>query len=369
MSGEKILVVEDDVISAEALRDKLTALGYRVPGTAATGEEAVALAAGALPDLILMDIKLAGAMDGIAAAERIQARQDVPVLYLTAYTDEETLRRAKVTAPYSYLVKPARDRELHITVEMALHRHRLEKALREQFGRLQELEKLKDDLVHMVVHDMRSPLTVILGNIELARLAADGGQPVSAAGLEAAQRGAETLMEMIDSLLDVSRLEEGKMPIKPLDCDLYDLAEVSLGAFRTVAEKKDIRLGLAGGATRLRADPALIRRVFDNLVGNAVKFTPAGGNIQVEVKAAPGLVRAEVRDSGAPLAPEYHATIFEKFGQAGKSGRDQAHSSGLGLTFCKLTVEAHGGKIGVTSEAGKGNTFWFTLPAASEKKE
>ncbi|MBN2351028.1 MAG: response regulator [Spirochaetales bacterium] len=363
MSEERILVVEDDVISAEALCDKLSGLGYRVPPPAATGEEAVDRAGSSPPDLILMDIRLAGKLDGIGAAELIQARQDVPVLYLTAYTDEETLKRAKVTAPYSYLVKPVRDRELHITVEMALHRHRLEKALREQYTRLREVEKLRDDLIHMVVHDMRSPLTVILGNLELTRIAVDSGRPVSASGLEAAWHGAEALMEMIDALLDVNRLEEGKMPINPIECDLYDLAGVSLGAYRPLAEKKNLNLTLEGAPAQLRADPALIRRVLDNLVGNAVKFTPTGGRILVSARTAAYGVRAEVSDSGPPLPPESYRTIFEKFGQIGTLGQDQTHSTGLGLTFCKLAVEAHGGKIGVESELGRGNTFWFTLPA------
>jgi two-component system sensor histidine kinase/response regulator len=285
------------------------------------------------------------------------------VLYLTAYTDEETLKRAKVTAPYSYLVKPVRDRELHITVEMALHRHRLEKELRGQFTRLRELEKLRDDLVHMVVHDMRSPLTVILGNIELAQLAADSGRPVNSSGLEAARHGAESLMDMIDSLLDVSRLEEGKMPIKSIECDLYDLAGVSLGTYRPLAEKKHIALTLEGEPARLKADPALIRRVIDNLVGNAVKFTPAGGRIRLQARTADRGVRAEVSDSGPPLPPVSYRTIFEKFTQVGLDGNDKTHSTGLGLTFCKLAVEAHGGTIGVESEPGRGNTFWFTLPA------
>jgi signal transduction histidine kinase len=358
MSQDKIMVVEDDVISAEALREKLTALGYRVPALAVSGEEAIELAGRVLPDL-----RLSGALDGIEAAERIQARQDVPVLYLTAYTDEETLQRAKLSAPYSYLVKPARDRELHITVEMALHRHRLEKILREQYGRLQEMERLKDDLIQMIVHDMRSPLTVILGNIELAQTAVERGKAGAGTSLEAALQGAESLMGMIDSLLDISRLEEGKMPIQRLACDLHDLADMSLAALRPLAGKKNISLSLSGAPTQITADPALVRRVFDNLLGNAVKFTPPGGTIRLSVAAAGLSVRAEVRDSAPVIPEEFHERIFEKFGQVETAGHDRNHATGLGLTFCKLAVEAHGGKIGVESDPGRGNIFWFTLPA------
>lgn len=363
MSEEKILIVEDDVLSGEALREKLNALGYRVGPPATSGEEAVARAQELLPDLILMDIKLAGELDGVDAALRIQERQNVPVLYLTAYTDEETLRRAKVTAPYSYLVKPARDRELRVTVEMALHRHRLEKALREQYQRLADLEQLKENLIHMIVHDMRSPLTVLMGNLEMAlESAAETREPMQE-NLEVALRGAEGLMNMINSLLDVSRLEEGKMPLELIECDLHDLAGVALSTYTAPAKRKNIALTLAGAPVPVRADPALIRRVYDNLLDNALKFTPAGGAISITVSQTTTMGRSEIRDSGPEIPPEYYDRIFDKFGQISSNGKIiPHHSSGLGLTFCKLAVEAHGGKIGVVSTPGKGNRFWFTLP-------
>jgi signal transduction histidine kinase len=366
MSDEKILVVEDDVISGEALRDKLAALGYRSLGPATSGEEAVASARDLLPDLVIMDFRLSGPMDGIDAALRIQERQDVPVLYLSAFTDEETLRRAKLSAPYSYLVKPVRDRELHITVEMALHRHRLEKALRDQYARLAELEQLKDNLIHMIVHDMRSPLTVLMGNIDLARETSEGASDTVRDNLDVALRGAEGLMGMINSLLDVSRLEEGKMPLERLPCDILDLASVAVAAYTPLARRKQVRIGLAGDPAPVMADPSLLRRVFDNLVGNAVKFTPAAGRIDIVISVNVGESRAEIRDSGPEIPPEYFEKIFEKFGQMATKGKIAAlPSSGLGLTFCKLAIEAHGGRIGVTSSPGKGNCFWFSLPAAA----
>ena len=132
MAGETIMVVEDDIISAEALRENLAGLGYTVLGLVDSGEDAIKIAMKYSPNLVLMDIKLSGPMDGIEAAAAIHKHLDVPVIYLTAYTDDQVLERARITAPYSYLVKPVRDLELKITIEMALYRHRMETRLKER---------------------------------------------------------------------------------------------------------------------------------------------------------------------------------------------------------------------------------------------
>ena len=126
-----ILVVEDEGVIALDIRATLAHLGYTVPGAVATGREAVAKVAELRPQLVLMDIHLRGDMDGVEAAREIRERFDVPVIYLTAYADPATLQRARVTEPFGYLLKPFEERELHVVIEMALHRHELERRLRE----------------------------------------------------------------------------------------------------------------------------------------------------------------------------------------------------------------------------------------------
>ena len=131
MHGARILVVEDEGIEALDLEQRLESLGYIVAGVVSTGEEAVRKAEEIVPDLVLMDIMLQGEMDGISAAEKIRAGCGIPVIYTTAYADEETLQRAKVTEPYGYIVKPLRERELRITIDMALYKNKMERRLRE----------------------------------------------------------------------------------------------------------------------------------------------------------------------------------------------------------------------------------------------
>ena len=120
MASAQILVVEDEIIVAENIRSRLIDLGYTVPAVASSGEEAIQRAAETQPGLVLMDIKLKGDMDGVEAAEQIRASLDIPVVYLTAYADEDTLRRAKITEPSGYILKPFELRELHIAIEVAL---------------------------------------------------------------------------------------------------------------------------------------------------------------------------------------------------------------------------------------------------------
>jgi two-component system cell cycle sensor histidine kinase/response regulator CckA len=131
MAEKRILVVEDESIVAEDLRNGLINLGYSVPSVVSSGEKAINTAREISPDLVLMDIVLQGEMDGIEAAKQIRLSYDIPVLYLTSYSDDRILERAKITEPYGYIIKPFRERELHINIEIALYKHKMEKKLRE----------------------------------------------------------------------------------------------------------------------------------------------------------------------------------------------------------------------------------------------
>ena len=142
----RILIVEDDGIVARDIQQTLVRLGYAYPIVVSSGEEAVQRVAEIRPDLVLMDIKLKGAMDGVEAAQQIRARFDIPVIYLTAYADDLTLRRAKITAPFGYVLKPFEEEELHSTIEMALYRHEMERTLAQRVERFQALVESASDI-------------------------------------------------------------------------------------------------------------------------------------------------------------------------------------------------------------------------------
>lgn len=147
MDQKRILIVEDESIIALEMKTRLEKLGYQVADMAMTGERAIELVELLAPDLVLMDIMLKGKMDGIEAAGHITARRAIPVIFLTAHSDEQTLQRAKVSGPFGYLVKPFQMRDLHITIEMALYRHQLEQELRASEERMRLLIESTDDVV------------------------------------------------------------------------------------------------------------------------------------------------------------------------------------------------------------------------------
>lgn len=240
-----------------------------------------------------------------------------------------------------------------------------ERRLAAQYRRLEDLERLRDNLVHMLVHDLRSPLTAIRAHLDLIRLEAEGAlDPDLADGIDEAKSAAVRMTDMVSDVLDVSRLEAGQLPLEPAEVDLGALAVEAMTSVGASAER--VRFEELPPSVRAICDANVIRRVITNLVANAMKFTPASGRILVRVEADASGHKVSVIDTGTGIPPEYHEKIFEKFGQVEASRQGAQRSSGLGLTFCKLAVEAHGGRIGVESEVGKGSAFWFTLPRAAD---
>ncbi|HCV32493.1 MAG TPA: hybrid sensor histidine kinase/response regulator, partial [Microcoleaceae bacterium UBA9251] len=165
MSPIKILVVEDEIIVAEDIAGRLKRMGYAVTATVPSGEEAIAKVAENQPDLVLMDIVLKGDMDGITAAEKIRINTNVPTVFLTAYADEKTLQRAKLTDPFGYIVKPFQQQDLRVTIEIALHRREIEVKMRQALQiseaareSAEEKARRQNQYISMVAHELRNPL-------------------------------------------------------------------------------------------------------------------------------------------------------------------------------------------------------------------
>ncbi|MGY8797381.1 MAG: PAS domain-containing sensor histidine kinase [Longimicrobiales bacterium] len=258
------------------------------------------------------------------------------------------------------LIKISRDiTERHRIAEELRDAH---DQLREQYEHLKKLETLRDSLTHMIVHDLRSPLMGMITSLQMMEMDADTLSEEHQTDLAGALRSALRLSQMVTGVLDVSTIEaEGiELDIRVHQC--VETARAALDTLGGMITERDVTVE-AEGDVQAAYDEELVTRVIANLVSNALRFTPEDGSVKVAVrKDENGSARVEVRDTGDGIPAEYHELIFEKFGQVGRGERSVKVSTGLGLAFCKLAVEAHGGRIGVVSQVGEGSTFWFELP-------
>lgn len=220
-------------------------------------------------------------------------------------------------------------------------------------GDVENLETMR-----MLVHDMRSPLQIVLAHLDLLRQ--DSRGDAGATDVEEAIGGALTLRRMTDSLLDVSRLESGRMPIQPSETDLMALARSVVERLRVLQPSREV--AIEGVVVVCRCDVELTRRVIDNLVGNAMKHTEIAGRVRVVVSSTGDKARLEVRDEGSGVPREKRGAIFEPYRTASLRAQAGGGSSGLGLAFCKLAVEAQGGEIRVEDAAPHGSVFIVELP-------
>jgi len=243
-----------------------------------------------------------------------------------------------------------------------------------------ELERMREDLTHMIVHDLRSPLTGIIGGLHLLREAIENPGSQIEILLDIATSSSQRMLELVNSLLDISQLEAGQMRLEIETRSLPDLVEGAHERVAPLALKDGIALQvyLPPGLSQVAVDEDLVTRVLVNLLDNALKFSAQGSVVRVEaneVNATPTFeesseitsqryISVSVTDTGTGIPEEYREKIFEKFSQIEEQESRRGRGSGLGLTFCKLVVEAHGGHIWVESQAGQGSTFIFTLPVA-----
>jgi signal transduction histidine kinase len=226
------------------------------------------------------------------------------------------------------------------------------------------LEQMREDLTHMVVHDLRNPLGSIMGSLQLIQTALverDETLPVSKL-LQIAMRSGQKLYLLIDSLLDLGRLETSDTEINRAFVDIDSVVQEAVDQIApfALAKRQSVSAEVAPDVPKVMADRDLLLRILMNLLDNAIKFTRKEGSISLEVKPSGNEVAFTVSDTGIGIPPEYRHRIFDRFLRL--ENDEGVKGTGLGLAFCKLAVEAHGGRIWVESEQGQGSQFKFVLP-------
>jgi len=363
-----VLMVDDTPANLELLTVMLKVRGYKVRA-AVSGKLALQAVRNNPPDLILLDINMPE-MSGYEVCAELKADEklkDIPVIFLSALSETMDKVKAFGAGGVDYITKPFQFEEVEARVETQLELRRQKLQLQENYDKLRGLEKLRDSLVHMIIHDLRSPLTGIYGFLELIGENKEGAlSPDHVRYIAEAMKSAKQMIHVIGDVLDTSRMEEGQMKLRLTGCDLGLMLEEGVSGLNPLLQGSEIRFTPPKNPAMVLADHDIIFRVIQNLLANAIKFTPkTGGLIQLDVESSGNRICVNIKDNGPGIAPEYRQKIFEKFAQVELPAGRQKYSTGLGLTFCKLAVEAHGGKIGVDSEGGKGSTFWFELPMNS----
>lgn len=356
-----VLVVDDEPKNVQLLTDLLESRNYTVwPAT--DGEQGLALARERLPDVVLLDVMMPR-LNGFDVCRKLKGdvrTAVIPVLLVTSL-DARQDRLAGIDAGANdFISKPIDSGDFLLRVRNAAATKRLHDQVATQLRQLQDLEAARDTLTHMIVHDLRSPLTGLQGYLDLLGMAADGNAEVLDYVSEATLI-ARRLNELVSQVLDVSRLESRQMPLSLSETDLASLLPSAVASLGPAPSGIQVTYDLPNAPVTLQCDPDLITRVVVNLVGNAFKFTPKGGVVRVGLTAEADRVRFTVADDGPGIPAEFRGVIFEKFGQAPLGRASGTRSSGIGLTFCKLAVEAHGGKIGLESADGGGARFWVEL--------
>jgi PAS domain S-box-containing protein len=230
------------------------------------------------------------------------------------------------------------------------------------------IDRMKSEFISNVSHELRTPLTSISGSLGLVNGGVVGELPPQAkAMIEIACNSSERLVRLINDILDIEKIESGKMTFDLRVVPLMPLIEQALAATHAYAEQYGVRFALAEvvADAQVKADEDRLSQVLTNLLSNAAKFSPEDECVTIDVKRVDGLLRVSVTDCGSGIPESFHDRIFQKFSQADTSETKEKGGSGLGLSISKAIIERMGGAIGFTSETGKGSTFYFTLPPAS----
>jgi len=369
-----ILIADDVPANVELLIDQLHTLGYRTV-SAQDGPSALAGCFEHRPELVILDVSMpAGELGvddrstGFEVCRRIKrdARTArIPVIFVTALNDTTDRVKAIEAGGDDFLTKPHNRMVLGARVRSLLKLKAATDALEDSYRKLRELEKVRDDLMKMIVHDLKTPLTSIIATLEML---ADGdlgpvGLPQQGARRDTENK-AQELLHLIEDLLEVARIEETSisLDLEPLAPSALVTDIMSDWSLRLQQERAATSIEVATDVPTFLADKALLKRVFGNLIQNSLVHSSSAIELRVMARTDPRGVLFTVADNGPGIPPQYHEVIFHKFERVKTPNVPRVRSSGLGLAFCRLVVEAHGGRIWVQSTEGAGSAFHILLP-------
>jgi two-component system, sensor histidine kinase and response regulator len=368
---KRLLLVDDNPRNLTLLELRLQSLGHELT-FADGGAAAIALYDKQRPDLVLLDLMMPD-IDGLAVLKHIRGRDaHVPVILVTAHSERSFRLQGLQAGADEFLEKPidapillARVKTL---LELKESRDDLAASRDALVARNRDLERLQREqreLMQFVVHDLKNQLFVVLGNLDWARHNVRSAPPHEMAGvLEEGSAGAMRLRTMVEDLLVVSNLEDASFRVRPELVPVSEIVRDVLAAYERKASQKRVSLDApASTGYQLWGDPALLRRVIENILDNSLRHAPSAGHVSIQTRLG-RLLEISISNDGPPVPPEDRERIFEKFAR-GSGELPTVGNAGLGLYFCKRAVEAHGGQIKVLETSEWPTSFVIELPTGT----
>jgi diguanylate cyclase (GGDEF)-like protein len=364
----RLLVIDDDPVSVQVLCELVRGAGYAVDAISDSAT-AVAEVHARLPDLVLLDLRMPG-IDGFEVCRRLKASPataGIPVVFLSIVDDPAEKLRAFEVGGADYVGKAFHPEEVLARIGHQIKITRLQREMRDANARLVELDRMKATFAAMLVHDLRSPLGVAQVTVSLlADKIADVVDPELRELADMSAAGLKNTVALINELLEVYRSDQVSVPPLRDRVDVGDVVRASVSEARLEARRREVDLKLAvSGPLLVLGDRVRLERAFGNLIGNALKFTRAGGRVELDARATANdgkrIVRVEVRDTGIGIPEAEIPYVFDLYRQA-ETGRRSG--VGLGLAIVKRILDAHHAKIAVSSQTGVGTAFTVELPAA-----
>ncbi|WP_291779599.1 ATP-binding protein [Cecembia sp.] len=385
----RILITEDDHVSALLLKKALEKNNHQIIGISESGEEALEILSEHHADIVMMDINLAGELDGIRTTEIINEKYDIPVVYLSASSDAETLTKVVGTNPSAYVIKPFNIRELNMVIELAIFKDRKEKELQKLNNELEEkvrqrtkdlaeankeltraLEKereigeLKSRIVLNVSHGFKTPLTSILSSAQLLQKYAEKDHPFKVKIMKHAEKiehSVRSLNSLLTSVLFFGKADANKIDYKPKKLFLNALVKEVVDVVKAGSEHDvKINLKLTNLPKTITSDSDLLYQIFENLLSNAVKYSKDGQEVEFDLSEEDSHLLAKFTDHGIGIPEKEQDQLFDRFFRAKNVGITEG--SGLGLSIVKKCVDVLDGEITFESKQNQGTKFFVKIP-------
>jgi len=391
MFSLKILIVEDDAVSALLLQRALEKNMHDIVGVADSGEKALEMLADNQVDIVMMDINLAGELDGITTTEIINEKYDVPVVYLSASSDAETMNKVVGTNPSAYVIKPFNIRELNMVIELAIYKDRKEKELQKLNNELEEkvkqrtaelyqanqeltkaLEKereineLKSRIVLNVSHGFKTPLTSILSSAQLMQIYAEKDHPYKQKISKHAfkiENSVRALNNLLTSVLFFGKADANRMEFKPKKMFSQAFVKEVLDTVKAgIDNGVKIKSELINLPKIMTSDSELLYQIFENLLSNGIKYSKDKSEVQFKLEYQDNKLIGTVSDQGIGIPVSEQSQLFDRFFRAKNVGI--VEGSGLGMSIVKKCVDVLNGEILVNSEVGKGTQITVIIPVS-----